>query len=128
MKFPTYEEMGKEIAEKALDEYLYKGKTLREWVEIISALEKQTNTAEFRISNAVSQIESAEKLKAELTAVIQRYVDKHEKTNTAEWITYPYNEVKCSNCDYELWGNLISSKDEFKYCPQCGSRMKGENQ
>ena len=87
----------------------------------------KTNTAEFRISNAVSQIESAEKLKAELTAVIQRYVDKHEKTNTAEWITYPYNEVKCSNCDYELWGNLISSKDEFKYCPQCGSRMKGEN-
>ena len=88
MKFPTYEEMGKEIAEKALDEYLYKGKTLREWVEIISAEEKQTNTA--------------------------------------EWITYPYNEVKCSNCDYDLWGNLISAKDEFKYCPNCGSRMKGD--
>ena len=49
MKFPTYEEMGKEIAEKALDEYLYKGKTLREWIEIISAEEKQTNTAEWKI-------------------------------------------------------------------------------
>ena len=46
MKFPTYEEMGKEIAEKALDEYLYKGKTLREWIEIIIA-EKQTDTAEW---------------------------------------------------------------------------------
>ena len=51
MKFPTYEEMGKEIAEKALDEYLYKGKTLREWIEIISAEEKQTNTAEWKIKN-----------------------------------------------------------------------------
>ena len=46
MKFPTYEEMGKEIAEKALDEYLYKGKTLREWIEIIIA-EKQTDTAQW---------------------------------------------------------------------------------
>lgn len=51
MKFQTYEEMGKEIAEKALDEYLYKGKTLREWVEIISAEGKQTNTAEWKIEN-----------------------------------------------------------------------------
>ncbi|MDO5479680.1 MAG: hypothetical protein Q4G23_11025 [Clostridia bacterium] len=36
MKFPTYEEMAKDVAEKALDEYIYQGKTLREWVQIIS--------------------------------------------------------------------------------------------
>ena len=54
MKFPTYEEMGKEIAEKALDEYLYKGKTLREWIEIISAEEKQTNTAEWISDNGIT--------------------------------------------------------------------------
>ena len=53
MKFPTYEEMGKEIAEKALDEYLYKGKTLREWIEIIIA-EKQTNTAEWISDNGIT--------------------------------------------------------------------------
>ena len=34
-KLPTYEEMAKEVAEKALDEYIYKGKTLREWVDIL---------------------------------------------------------------------------------------------
>jgi hypothetical protein len=38
MKFPTYEEMAQNVAEKALDEYEYKGKTLRQWVEIISAI------------------------------------------------------------------------------------------
>ena len=27
-KFTTYEEMGKKVAEKALDGYIYKGKTL----------------------------------------------------------------------------------------------------
>lgn len=34
-KFPTYKEMAKEVAEKALDEYIYKGKTLREWINIL---------------------------------------------------------------------------------------------
>ncbi len=34
-KFPTYEEMGKKIAEEALDGYIYKGKTLREWIDIL---------------------------------------------------------------------------------------------
>ena len=88
MKFPTYEEMGKEIAEKALDEYLYKGKTLREWIEIIIA-EKQTNTAEWLSQNG---------------------------------------EYVCSECGYEVWGSGISVMNEWKYCPNCGSRMKGVNQ
>jgi hypothetical protein len=34
-KIPTFDEMAKDLAKKALDEFLYKGKTLREWVEII---------------------------------------------------------------------------------------------
>ena len=36
-EFPTYEEMAKEVAEKALDEFTYEDKTLREWIEIIVA-------------------------------------------------------------------------------------------
>jgi hypothetical protein len=35
-KFPTYKEMAKEVAEKALDEYIYKDKTLREWINILA--------------------------------------------------------------------------------------------
>lgn len=35
-KFVSYKEMGKKIAEEALDGYIYKGKTLREWVEIVA--------------------------------------------------------------------------------------------
>lgn len=34
-KFPTYEEMGKKVAEKALDEFLYNGRSIREWMQII---------------------------------------------------------------------------------------------
>ena len=33
-KLPTYEEMGKKVAEEALD-VIYGGKTIREWIEIL---------------------------------------------------------------------------------------------
>ena len=46
MKFPTYEEMGQEVANRVLDEYEYNGKTLREWIEIIYNSEHGTNLAE----------------------------------------------------------------------------------
>lgn len=36
-KFPTYEEMGKKIAEEALDGYIYKDRTLREWIDTLSS-------------------------------------------------------------------------------------------
>lgn len=35
VEFPTYEEIGKKVAEKALDEILYDGKSIREWMQII---------------------------------------------------------------------------------------------
>lgn len=35
LRFQTVEEMVKEVAEKAIDEYVFEGKTIRQWVEII---------------------------------------------------------------------------------------------
>ena len=37
-KFPTYEEMAKDVVEIALD-FEYQGKTIREWIEIIAEQE-----------------------------------------------------------------------------------------
>lgn len=34
--FPTHEEMAKRVAEEALDGYIYKGKTLKEWIDILA--------------------------------------------------------------------------------------------
>ena len=44
MKFPTIKEMAEEVAEKALDEFEYKGKTLRQWIEIILATDTNVGT------------------------------------------------------------------------------------
>lgn len=43
MKFPTIEEIAQDVADKALDEIEYKGKTLRQWIEIIFATEIYAN-------------------------------------------------------------------------------------
>lgn len=36
MKFPTYEEWGEKVAEQVIDVYLINGRTIREWIEILS--------------------------------------------------------------------------------------------
>ena len=41
-EFPTYEQMAKNVAEKALDEFLYHGKSIREWMKIIVDQEKKS--------------------------------------------------------------------------------------
>ena len=39
MEFPTIDKFAKDVAEKALNEITYEGKTLREWIEIIVKLQ-----------------------------------------------------------------------------------------
>ena len=54
---------------------------------------------------------------------------KEKQTNTAEWIKYPsdFSEYRCSNCRYEVFGGALKYAEagEYKFCPNCGSRMKG---
>lgn len=43
MELPTIEEFTKEVVKKAMDEYVYKGKTLKEWIEKIKEYEQEEN-------------------------------------------------------------------------------------
>lgn len=45
-EFPTYEEIAKNVAKKALDDILYQGKSIREWVKIIMEQEPRKITLE----------------------------------------------------------------------------------
>ena len=42
MKFPTVNKLAEQVDEEALDKYLYKGKTLREWIDIILSQEESS--------------------------------------------------------------------------------------
>lgn len=44
--FPTTTEMAKDVVEKALDEYVYEGKTIRQWVEILKDYDDKKTTLE----------------------------------------------------------------------------------
>ena len=41
-KLPTYEEIAKKAVEKAMDEILYQGKSIREWMKTIIEQESKT--------------------------------------------------------------------------------------
>lgn len=46
MKFPTVQELGEKVANSALDEFIYKGKTLREWIDKISEQDEHKGSYE----------------------------------------------------------------------------------
>lgn len=54
-KFPTYEEFGKQCAEYALDGYRYIGRTLREWIAIITSTEDESG---FDIGSVLMRLRS----------------------------------------------------------------------
>lgn len=96
MIFPTEDESAKRIAAKALNEYVYRGNTLKEWVEIIAS--------------------------EELTPVRHGKWENLYKEMGSILIDAPI--LKCSVCKKKSAFKLFGSKmTEAKYCPNCGALM-----
>ena len=127
MKFPTYEEMAQNVAEKALDEYEYKGKTLREWVEIIAAFELSTNLAEVgtdAISRraAIDALYSVDEYNSRSVKAIKQLPPIQPKRG--RWI-----DGYCSECGAHapFWA-MASTYHKSNFCPNCGVDMRGEQE
>ena len=88
MRFPTYEEMAKDVAEKALDEYVYQGKTLREWIQIIleSQDEDCISRKEVLIKDLSERVENIERKMEE---------DKEERLKKLE-AELEYAKFRCT--------------------------------
>lgn len=132
MEFPTIDEFAKNVAEKALDEFIYEGKTIREWVEIIA---KQQHC-----EDAISR--------AEVINEIDRYIDKAQSTGTRDdFISFQELVVKQlppvtpqlktghwigeENLDGSIWYMCDNCKEfefvnYYDYCPNCGAKMEVE--
>lgn len=59
MKFKTMQEMAQEVAEKALDEYEYEGKSIRQWVEVLKDYDDKQTTLE-RIVKRLEEVKGDE--------------------------------------------------------------------
>lgn len=117
-KFPTYEEMSKEVAERALDEFLYMGKSLQEWMQIIASEDAISRQAVLDIakSSKSNWIDNSVLFKRvnELPPVtpqpkIGHWQLKIDNTNHLVW--------ECDNCK-GLQANITN------YCPDCGIKME----
>ena len=64
--------------------------------------------------------------------IMSHWVEKwlnHLETPEGEWITDEEEYINCSNCMKERWSknpfeHLVCN---FKYCPNCGAKMKKGN-
>ena len=93
-EFPTYEQMAKNVAEKALDEFLYDGKSIREWMKIIVEQEPKIGHWEWVQYNYNPHLGNWHC--SECRCVVVECVGKEEK------------------------GGIPL----YKYCPQCGAKME----
>ena len=147
MKFPTYEEMAQNVAEKALDEYEYNGKTLREWIEIISATELSTNLAEVGTDciSRQSAIEVIERARAHIGHNMERAVGRvflemlddvglsisklpPIQPKRGRWIKLDMHrgmaDHKCTACEQECYVPTCMGEPMYAFCPNCGAKME----
>lgn len=133
-KFPTYEEMAKNVAEKALDDFLYNGKSIREWMQIIASEDcisrkvvldlVEDMTDQFGVEHRVIT-EGVISMLPPITPKpkMGHWINVEDKT---DWYDATY---KCSCCGrevitpYELKNNLYS---DYPYC-HCGAKMESED-
>lgn len=78
-EFPTYEEMVKNVAEKALDEILYDGKSIREWMKIIIEHESRHYISIEAVNKVIDEwIESGEYSFSNSTYYLRKRLEKAE--------------------------------------------------
>lgn len=132
-KFASYKEMGKKIAEEALDGFEYQGKTIREWVKIITEQEPcdEAISRKATLDKAISYptdgwdmytplVVDAEDIE-ELPPVTPQpktgywYIDERPESN---------REIICSNCEQPIFKYHKMDFDyRPNYCPNCGAKM-----
>lgn len=139
MEFPTIDKFAKDVAEKALDEYVYDGKTIREWVEVIA---KQQSCEDAISREAIDEY---------ITNLLSGYLYDEERTRLEDlsafvWELQPVTPQQkighwilldeCSNSGYycsechkkvikEGWSDTVK---KIKYCPNCGAKMEVEDE
>lgn len=131
MEFPTIDKFAKEVAEKALDEITYDGKTIREWVEIIV----KTQPCEDCISRQVviEYITANYGFCHNLIDWVKDLPSVTPERPKGKWIdvndndSHGWGAYKCHACS-ECKDYYTTSAYEMKYCPNCGAYMKEDSE
>lgn len=132
----TIDKFAKEVAEKALDEIIYEGKTIREWTEILAKLQlsedciSRKDTIEWLKKITVTDgIEFKTGFEQILYDIEQMPPVKPERPKgkwieVLEWRTEFSSawHYECSECRARSYKGY---KPLERYCPNCGAEMSG---
>lgn len=125
-KFPIYEELVKNIAEEALNEFLYDGKSIREWMRIIASEDCISRQAVLEYIEG-SEADLGHSSENELVCqYFKELPPVAPKPKTGRWIV-----------DVDRWGDIVTTvngyrcsecnafdTDKDNYCPNCGTKMQ----
>jgi len=127
-QFPTYEEMAKNVAEKALDEFLYDGRSIREWVQIIGSEDAISRQAVLDLTGKSDWFESSDDYNDFVIAVCE--LPPVNPQRMGHWI---YDDIannwRCDKCGEtpKTMGYVGTDKfmaEHFKFCNHCGAKME----
>ena len=109
MKFPTIKEMAEEVAEKALDEFEYKGKTLRQWIDAIYAASES-----FEWCDGCKEYDQEKHCCHRFTKVIRQAFEEMKVVHCIDCQHSEYDEVyKDRYCHYNGKAEVV---DDYHFC------------
>ena len=109
MKFPTIKEMAEEVAEKALDEFEYKGKTLRQWIDAIYAASES-----FEWCNGCKEYDQEQHCCHRFSKVIRQAFEEMKVVHCIDCQHSEYDEVyKDRYCHYNGKAEVV---DDYHFC------------
>lgn len=142
-KIPTMDEMAKQLAENALDNFLCNGKSLREWIKIIASedaisksktlehLKKRLYETAMNNVGCTLEMANMDDISGVFADIAENRIDTwinelppiQPRAKVGKWIP-KYGNVKCSVC-----GSVKDSRNVGKathYCDFCGAKMEVE--
>lgn len=109
MKFPTIKEMAEEVAEKALDEFEYKGKTLRQWIDAIYAASES-----FEWCDGCKEYDQEQHCCHRYSKVIRQAFEEMKVVHCIDCQHSEYDEVyKDRYCHYNGKAEVV---DDYHFC------------
>ena len=118
MKFPTIKEMAEEVAEKALDEFEYKGKTLRQWIDAIYAASES-----FEWCDGCKEYDQEQHCCHRYSKVIRQAFEEMKVVHCIDCRHSEYDEIyKDRYCHYNGKAEVV---DDYHFCRD-GEKKDGD--
>ena len=128
-KYLTYEEMAKDLAERTLDEVLYDGRSIREWMQIIASddcISRQAVQTELKNCEVVNVRDENDNIVGYYNAdtvdsIVRNLPPVTPQPKMGHWIKIsPAGIYECSECGQNVMTSDICA---YKFCHGCSAKM-----